>query len=801
MVFMSGGGAMQDPTQGPEVTAMEESRLPGSVAACGSEPLLGENCVAGAWLRRVASICVLLGLSMLAAIGPAQAQVQRAFINLGFEDPALITSGCRVYINASQVPGWNTTHANTGTENVGGCVVAGGLGASPGPILELWRTPRDNASGGQVNAPEGIQVAELNAAQASRIYQNVCLINGENVSWRFSHRGRGSATVQDVAEMKVGATDSVVRVGTTNSGAGGVIQTFQGTASSASIAGNTSWRRYTGAFTYAGSTGNTNLGFEAISAVGGATNGNLLDEIQLQLAPFVEFTAPSSSTPESSTDNRPTLRVNGNAYTAFTVQVDITGGTATLGTDFTTPDGTPTLLIDVPAGTYDGTGSASLLPLPITVINDAGVEGNETIEFTVRPSAVSPAPFQLASSANCGGTPQTTWVYTIVDNDAGISILKSAGAPTTVGGDLSLHDVVYTVTVSNPSGVPGVYDLTDTPGLDADTVIQSASYTRTGGGSGGGAASGSLTGNGPWPLTSNRTLPGGQTDTFTVTVRIRINPGLAGADNCTSPSVPGAGLHNSATATLQAPAGTFTATACQNTPTPTWVSLTKSLTGRAATNDQVQVRLYSAGILDAQATTSGSAVPATAATGQRILPAGSAVQFTETVKANGTGPDTGLGNYLPALACTNATASGTAMPSGPGTDHGTYQQWPQFTPAAGDNLSCTITNAVRPRAELAITKTNNSAIVVPGMQVTYQIVVSNFGPQAADGAVVADPAVPGLTCVTPVVCSASSGAQCPGGAVNGSNVSVAVSALQSGVAIPILPSGGVVTLQLTCNVD
>ena len=45
---------------------------------------------------------------------------------------------------------------------------------------------------------------------------DVCLINRERVDWRFSHRGRGSATTHDQMEMKVGATATVVRVGITD---------------------------------------------------------------------------------------------------------------------------------------------------------------------------------------------------------------------------------------------------------------------------------------------------------------------------------------------------------------------------------------------------------------------------------------------------------------------------------------------------------------------------------------------------------------------------------------------------------
>lgn len=248
---------------------------------------------------------------------------------------------------------------------------------------ELWRTPRDNASGGIVNARSGVQVAELNAEVASRIYQNVCLIAGEPVNWRFSHRGRGSATTHDQMEFKIGATSTIVRVGTTNNGSFLAPVVSQGTAQApVNVAGNATWVDYRGNFSYAGATGVTNMGFEAI---GGSTSGNLLDDIQIELAPFVEFIAPSSSTPESASNNRPTLRVNGTVYTAFNITVQITGGTATIGTDYTTPDNSTTLTINVPAGNYDGASSGSLFPLPVTIVNDTVSEPNETIEFLLPP--------------------------------------------------------------------------------------------------------------------------------------------------------------------------------------------------------------------------------------------------------------------------------------------------------------------------------------------------------------------------------------------------------------------------------
>lgn len=720
----------------------------------------------------------------------AVAQVQRNFVNLGFEQPAMTTAGCRVYINASQVPGWQTTHPNQNTENNGGCVVAGGLGTSPGPIIELWRTPRNNDSGGIVNARNGTQIAELNAAASSRIFQNVCLINGERVEWRFSHRGRSSATTRDLADMKIGASSTIVRVGTTNNGAINTPVVSQGVVDTpVNAPGNPSWVDYRGRFNYAGATGTTNMGFES---VGGSTSGNLLDDIQIELAPFVEFTQPSSSTPEGASNNLPTLRINGTAYTAFNVTVQVTGGTATLGVDFSTPDNSPTMTIAVPPGNYDGTSSGSLFPLPITITQDALVEGNETIELRVQPSSAAFPAYQLSSSSVCGGAPQAMWIYTIVDDDSSINVSKNAAAPVPVAGQPTQFDVTYTLTVNNPTSLPANYSLTDTPGLETNVSIVSASYALNGG------ASTSLAGSGPWTLQPQwRTLNSLQTDTYVLTVRININRGGSSTnDNCASPSTVGSGLHNSASAVLQGtPTNTtFTASACRNTPTPVWVTLSKQLVARAIASDQVQVRLLSAGTPAATTTTTGNASPATASTGLVVLPAGNTLQFDEAVKTNGTGADQVPLNYATQLLCSNAnSASTTVLPGGSGTALATRQQWAEFTPAGGDDLDCVITNSPV-RADLSITKTNGppGGNLVAGATTTYQIVVRNNGPAAANNSVVSDPVAPGLSCTTNPTCTAT-GAACPG--------SLAITTLQgTGLVIPSLPNGGVVTFLLTCTV-
>lgn len=754
--------------------------------------------------RNVKLLTLLFFLTASVLSIPVQAQVQRTFLNLGFEQPVLSAAGCRVYINESQVTGWTTTHPPTGTQSSPtSCTAAGGLGASPGPILEIWRTPRDNASGGTVNAPEGVQIAELNAAVASRIYQNVCLINGERVNWRFSHRGRGSSTVYDVAEMKVGAASTIVRVGTTNTGARLPMTVSQGTASGASVTGNTTWALYTGSFQYAGATGVTNIGFESISSgIGDVTSGNLLDDIQIAVAPFVEFTAPSSSAVES-TSNLAMLRVNGTVATAFNITVLITGGTATLGTDYTTPGNSTTLTVNVPAGTYDGVNSG-LFPLPVTIVNDTASEQNETIQFSIQPPPVSSPPFLLASSTTCGGAVQTTSTHTILDDDGSIVLSKSASSPVAVTGSPTTFDIVYTIVVTNPSASGSViYTLQDTPAFDPDVTILSATSVRTtsGGGTGGGNAALALTGSGPWNLTgTNRTLNGSSTDTYTITVRFQIgSSGSAANDAC---GAPGNGLYNIATAT-RADSGnaSYSATACRNTPTPVWVTLNKQLQGRATATDQVEIRMISGGIQIANAVTSGTGAPTTATTGQIVLQAGATLQFAEAVRANGSGSPQAPDAYAKALTCSNATAgSTTALPGGSGVSTGTSQEWPEFTPAAGDVLNCTITNT--PSADLRITKTNTPGTngnvdqagdtVTAGGTTAYTIRVTNNGPAGVTGAVLSDPAAAGLTKIQ-VACSPTPG-QCTAG------TTPTVAQLESGYALPTLANGQFYEIVVTATV-
>ena len=118
----------------------------------------------------------------------------------------------------------------------------------------------------------------------------------------------------------------------------------------------------------------------------------------------------------------------------------------------------------------------------------------------------------------------------------------------------------------------------------------------------------------------------------------------------------------------------------------------------------------------------------------------------------------------------------------------------------GQSIVCTITNSLR-RADLSVTKTNTPAsgatdlpgdTLASGSAVSYQIVVDNAGPDAADGAVLTDPAPTGMSC-SAISCTPGGGATCPD--------PLDLPMLQAGVAIPALPANGSLTLTLDCTID
>ena len=158
--------------------------------------------------------------------------------NGGFELPNVPAN--YVQVVDSTVPGWATTASDT--------------------LIELWHTGFNG-----VPAGAGTQFAELNATQPSTLYQDVATTPGETIEWSLLHRGRGGV---DVMRVIIGPP-------------GGPLL-----AQGADISdGTTAWGRTTRRYTVPAGQTTTRFGFMAVSAVGGTSIGNFLDDITFSPVP------------------------------------------------------------------------------------------------------------------------------------------------------------------------------------------------------------------------------------------------------------------------------------------------------------------------------------------------------------------------------------------------------------------------------------------------------------------------------------------------------------------------------------
>lgn len=197
--------------------------------------------------------------------------------------------------------------------------------------------------------------------------------------------------------------------------------------------------------------------------------------------------------------------------------------------------------------------------------------------------------------------------------------------------------------------------------------------------------------------------------------------------------------------------------------------------------------LFTTGLINNAALASDAGAPGETDTGATVTVfAGESATLAETLAGANTGSYTAS-----AWSCSGGTLVGASLTIG--------------AAAAGTTINCSITNARR-SADLRLTKTNTPGVngevdqaadtVVSGATTQYTIVVLNNGPDAANGAVITDPAPTNAACST-ASCSASAGATCP--AATGAAL---VAALQgAGAAVPTLPAGGQVTIVLTCTVN
>lgn len=366
--------------------------------------------------------CVVI--SLFWACAPAQAQ-QRAILNPSFEsnDPQGPGAANFQILSNGQVQGWNAT---TGE-------------------IELWDTNFNS-----VPSYNGSVHAEMNANVPGALYQTICMINGEQVGWSFAHRARaGGATIQ-TASFQIATTSGTL---------------VQNLATQSSTINNV-WNVNTGSTTYSGPSGLQRVQFTTTNP---GSFGNFLDDIRINLNPFVEFNTNASSGVESTaTANLPALIVSGTLLTPRTVTVQITGGTATRGADFSTPGGGATFTVNIPAGIYTNT----TVPLGIVILNDSIAESSETIQMAI----LAQTTYTVSNTVSCGGAATASTTYTITDDDSPV-VLAKQWTNGIVGNAVSLSITGGALLTAGSSVVGGASTNATAVALAGQTLTLTESYT------------------------------------------------------------------------------------------------------------------------------------------------------------------------------------------------------------------------------------------------------------------------------------------------------------------------------------
>jgi uncharacterized repeat protein (TIGR01451 family) len=173
------------------------------------------------------------------------------------------------------------------------------------------------------------------------------------------------------------------------------------------------------------------------------------------------------------------------------------------------------------------------------------------------------------------------------------------------------------------------------------------------------------------------------------------------------------------------------------------------------------------------------------------------VHWTATPSSGSTvGAASGAGNIgttvsLPPGGTVTFSATGTIDPAATGTLSNTasVDAPAGVTDPDTTNNSATDTDALTPRVDLSITKSDGVTSVVPGNSLTYTIVVSNAGPSDVTGATVTDSFPASLTGVS-WTATATTGSSVAAGSGTG-DINTTVD----------LASGGMVTFTVTADVD
>ncbi|MBC2103732.1 immunoglobulin-like domain-containing protein [Listeria booriae] len=297
--------------------------------------------------------------------------------NGSFEQPA-VPYGEWATFDQSQVPGWQTT-------------------ASDG-LIEIQNHNENR------DAADGEQYAELNAYEASALYQDIATTPGAKVRWQVSHRGRHTT---DTATVKFGSPGDLKLIDTMTTSVD-------------------AWKTYSGTYTIPAGQTTTRFEFEAVG--GDPRNGNLLDNIVFATQSFITVSGNIDKT---------SVKKDKTATYSFDAKNE--GGMASQNTTLTIPIpqevtlDSPNVKVDgvSVAGSYDSNTRIMSIPLG-SITKDA----TKHVTFDVKGAVVADNVTTQATviHQDLGFTDED---YTNYSNDVTLSVLAN-NAPTITATDHTL---------------------------------------------------------------------------------------------------------------------------------------------------------------------------------------------------------------------------------------------------------------------------------------------------------------------------------------------------------------------------
>jgi hypothetical protein len=312
-----------------------------------------------------------------------------AITNGSFEDPLQAPNTFSLK-NASLVSGWKTTASDN--------------------RIEFWGTGFNG-----VPSQNGSQFVELNASVSSGLYQDLCVLPGDSISWSIAHRGRAGV---DRMDIKIGVPGALVTQRTVSTGQ--------------------NWVIYTGTYKVPLGQTVTRFQFEAVStATGNNSVGNFIDNVQIGLISRVPILGSWSILSGTATITSPT-----NPSTTVTgVPV---GQSVTMR--WTSSNGVCTNFDDVTYTNY-------ALPTVNAIANQTVCGGTSTsVNFSGNATGYSWVNSNTAIGLSANGTGNIgSFVTTNTTNSPIISTITV----TPLNGNCTGVPVTFTITVNpNPSLTP-----------------------------------------------------------------------------------------------------------------------------------------------------------------------------------------------------------------------------------------------------------------------------------------------------------------------------------------------------------